>query len=59
MGWASGGGIFDNVADALLRDGADDDLIKSVLTDLSDYLEESRERYQDFPMILQALEDED
>lgn len=63
MGWASGSGIFDPVADALIEAGASDELIVKTLVPLIDKLrdedwdtwDESLTRYRDNPVIVEAF----
>lgn len=65
MGWASGGEIFDSVADDLIRADAPDALKLLVLSGLIDRLQnkdwdtedESLERYLNDPIIVQAFEE--
>ncbi|TDD77720.1 hypothetical protein [Actinomadura rubrisoli] len=65
MGWASGGAIFDRVADALIASRANDDLLRSTLGPLIDELrngdwdteDESLERFARVPVIVQLFAD--
>lgn len=67
MGWASGGEIFNVVADGLIKAGASDDIKRSVLSSVCDALQEndwdtedeSLERYKDDPVIVQVFADHD
>lgn len=63
MGWASGGAIFDRVADGLMAGRASDDTMRTVLGPLIDELQqndwdtegESLERYAKVPVIVQLF----
>lgn len=65
MGWASGGAIFDKVADGLILAGASDAIKRDVLGSLCGALQyedwdteyESLERYADDPVIVQVFAD--
>jgi hypothetical protein len=65
MGWASGGEIFDEVAQALIEAKASDELKQRLLTRLIDKLrdgdwdtcDESLERFADDPAIVAAFAD--
>lgn len=65
MGWASGGDIFDTVADGLIKAGASDHVKRSVLTKVCAKLQdedwdtegESLERFKDDPVIVRVFAD--
>jgi hypothetical protein len=71
MGWGSGGQVFDTVADALIDAQAQvpfsDELFGLVLGPLFrslrdadwDTVDESVERFRDFPLVLQVISDGD